>query len=106
VVVHYVDGTTTEGTVVDWPGLPSHGVDWVEIARVRFKGKSVYWLYPEGDDWIAGCASFYEDAKNAELIVHPDGSQDERPIEWVPDLAHVNVKLGWWRPGTEGQPDG
>jgi hypothetical protein len=97
VTVTYVDRSSITATADQWRHIRSDGVDVVEVDGVRFEGKSIYWLYGESDLWVAGAASFYEDIKNPELVITPDGSQLERVIQWVPDISHADMKLGWWR---------
>lgn len=108
VTIGYVDGTTCSFDAGVWPSQRADGVDWVEVANAsgpsRLQGHSVYWLYREGRVWVAGQASLhYGRVLPPEVLFLPDGRQDTRVIEYVPDLPHGVVKLGWWRPG-EGRP--
>lgn len=105
--IRYVDGVETTAPLERWRDVRADGVDWFEVTTrtgtTRWKGHSLYWLRRDGDDWIAGAASFYPNARG-ELTIHPDGSEEARPIgETVPDLKHHEVKLGWW---AEGRPRG
>lgn len=95
----YVDGTEIEVPAEDWARARSDGVDvvfaGVDGAWTSYQGHSLYWLRREGESWVVGGASFYENPIS-EIIIAPDGTQTERKLEWVPDLRHAEVKLGWW----------
>lgn len=109
VTIEYVDGTVYRFDAGVWQSQRGHGVDTVVVANESgpstFSGHSVYWLYREGDVWVAGQASFaYSPVIPPEVLFLPDGTQDTRPIEYVPDLKHNQIKLGWWMPGTKGRP--
>jgi hypothetical protein len=109
VTVHYVDGSRVTCPAEDWVHVRADGVDTVVVANpsgcTTFHGRSAYWLYPEGEAWVAGAASFGYDRHHVpEVLVHPDGVMETRRFEYVPDLKHEQVKLGWWWPGTTGRP--
>jgi hypothetical protein len=100
VVVCYVNGQVIETTVGGWSLLRGDGIDHVDLIddagnASRIQGQSVYWLYQEGDAWVAGGG----------IVGHPEiietavpGHGFRRP-QHMPDLAHDQVKLGWWLPG-------
>jgi hypothetical protein len=99
VIVEYVDGEVIEAPVTEWRSLRADGVDRVLLgfpgAMTSYAGHSLYWIRQEDDLWVVGGASFYENPVS-EVAVAPDGTQTERKIEWVPDMLHADVKLGWW----------
>lgn len=107
VTVWYVDeGGPRTGDAGLWPSLRADGVDRVVVTNRSgssiLQGHSVYWLYREGDVWVAGQASLHYDRWiPPEVLFLPGGTQDTRHIDYVPDLHHADVKLGWWRPGEE-----
>lgn len=108
--VRYVDGSEYAVAPDDWTTLPGAGVDVVYLLTAsgdrRSGSHSLYWLYPEGDSWVAGEGSVrYDPNPLVEVIVAPDGRMTERTIPYMPDLRLSQVKLGWWRPGEE-RPDG
>lgn len=102
VAVRYADGSAAEGTPDGWRDMRSEGVDRVELhfpdgTSSRWQGRSLYWLYREADHWVIGMASFtYSPAQPPEVLFWPDGRQETRRWEHVPDLLHKDVKLGWW----------
>jgi hypothetical protein len=93
-LVDYVDGTSAKG---EWATLRADGVDAVTIAGIRIAGHSLYWLTRVTDGWIAGAASFYPQAP-FEVFISDDGNQTELDVkpDAIRDLAHRDVKLGWW----------
>jgi hypothetical protein len=100
VEVHYVNGTLITTQLEAWTSLRGDGIDYVDLIddagnASRIQGQSVYWLYQEGDAWVAGGG----------IVGHPEiietvvpGHGFRRP-QHMPDLAHDQVKLGWWLPG-------
>lgn len=104
--IAYVDGTVQQGTAEGWPYLRSDGVDSVTLIdgdlSVRFASASLYWLYAEDGEWVSGCASVGYDPNPIREII---GTDRERLRPYLPDLAHEQVKLGWWWPGTTDRPD-
>jgi hypothetical protein len=96
VVVRYVDGSQESGMAQHWRSMRSEGVDWIEVDHVRIHAQSLYWLRREGEHWRVGGASFYQQP-SFEVEIGEEG-QREVPVEWVPDLLHDDVKLGWWWP--------
>lgn len=87
-----------------WPFVRGDDVQKVTAEcnglSVTFQAHSIYWLYPEGDNWIVGAGSVrYDNNPLTEIIIAPDGRQTERHIEYMPDLRHDRVKLGWWKDG-------
>lgn len=114
VAVTYVDQEGTwDADASDWPLLRADGVDEVVIYNAsgasHIAGCTLYWVYPEGDVWVRGGAGLgmgYADKGEylpPETLCLPDGTQTHRTVEWVPDLPHDAVKLGWWYPGTKGR---
>jgi hypothetical protein len=104
--IEYVDGSLFEGVAEDWASARADGVNVVVVANRSAQGHSLYWLYPEGDLWVTGEGSVrYSDQPLTEVLIHPDGRQEERMVEYMPDLEARHVKLGWWRPGEE-RPSG
>jgi hypothetical protein len=97
--IAYVDGSTEQGPARSWPSVRSDGIASVSVGgaqgRTRYQGHSLYWLRAEGQDWVVGGASFYVNPIS-EIVIAPDGSMIERKLEWVPDMFHRDVKLGWW----------
>ncbi len=64
---------------------------------VVFDAHSLYWLYKEKDYYVAGCGSVrYSSNHLNEVLIFEDGRQENRKIEFMPDLMHNQVKLGWW----------
>jgi hypothetical protein len=107
--IYYVDGEVIEDSGDFWKYTRGDGVDRVvirnESGASNFGGNSAYWLYQEDDMWVAGQASFrYSPTLPPEVLFFPDGTQKIRRIQYVPDLEHSSVKLGWWWPGTVGEP--
>lgn len=103
VVVSYVDGQETRASLEDWPTMRADGIDSVTIVdgdlSVRYASASLYWCYPEGDEWVSGCASVGYDPNPIREVI---GTSREREVKYLPDLRHDQVKLGWWWPGTDG----
>lgn len=102
VAIGYVDGTIETALAPEWSSLRGEGVDWFQVGvgryRASFQGHSLYWLYQEEDVWVAGCGSVrYSDQPLVEVLIHPDGTQEERPTGYFPDLPLSAVKLGHWR---------
>lgn len=105
--ITYVDSDLPiEGDAIYWPNARSDGVYEVVVTNsqgsVTFKGKSVYWCYPEGDAFVFGAGSFYRDLQPPE-VVFTERTQTARPLaaaRGIPDLLHDQLKLGWWR-GSE-----
>lgn len=107
VAIRYVDGSEARCAASVWASQRAEGVDRVVVSNEAgssvFSGHSVYWLYREGRVWVAGQAAWgYGHVLTPEVLFLPDGTQDIRRIEYVPDLRHRDVKLGWWWPGTTG----
>lgn len=104
VFVTYEDDSVQSGLAAEWTSLRSDGVQKVIVEcnglSVMFHASSLYWLYPEGLNFVAGSGSVrYDPNPLAEIVIAPDGSQTERRIESMPDLNHNQVKLGWWKYG-------
>lgn len=104
--IHYVDGAEVEVAADEWPRLRGDGVDWVRILHqgsTLLQAHSLYWLYREGSTWVAGCGSVsYDPNPLVELLFMANGTMREREREFMPDLPHSAVKLGWWWVGTDG----
>ena len=101
VVIAYEDDTTQEGSFEEWADLRSDGVQAVTLIRGRyrnvFSGASLYWLYQEGENWIAGQTGVhYDPSPITEIITEPTGRQYERQSPYLPDMSHTAMKLGWW----------
>ena len=99
IAVGYVNGQLIETTVGGWPLLRSEGIDHVDLIdeagnASRIQGQSVYWLYREGDTWVAG-GGVIGHPEISEVVV--PGHRWRRP-QHMPDLEHAQVKLGWWLP--------
>jgi hypothetical protein len=107
--VGYVDRQAIRAEPSEWPRLPSEGVDFVELENgagsVRVSGHSLYWLYLEGDSWVIGGGSIGYANPLGETVVGV-GNHQYRAIEYMPDLAARQVKLGHWWPGKERPPHG
>lgn len=108
VFVSYVDDTKTVFPPERWPDARGDGVEEVyfEVSPGvghRLSGHSLYWLYREGDAWVVGSGTVGEQPLTTEGVYRDDGTAEARPLGWMPDLPHCAVKLGWWRPGTEGR---
>lgn len=105
--IRYVDGREIFASATSWATLPSQGVDWVEIGHdhyTRTSGMSIYWLYREAALWVMGSGPVGYGTLPAEVLVGSDDQHASRPIEFMPDLPHELVKLGWWWPGTTNEP--
>jgi hypothetical protein len=99
VEVRYVNGSLIAAQPEAWASLRCDGVDYVDVTDAagntsRIQGQSVYWMYREGDAWVAGGG----------VVGHPEiievtvpGHEFRRPHH-MPDLDHAQVKLGWWLP--------
>jgi hypothetical protein len=94
--VRYVNGQVIETTVDGWPLLRADGIDYVDLVAertgYRMQGCSAYWLRQEGGLWMLGGGTVVD---VQEVVASPDGFDVRRP-EHMPDIAHGNVKLGWW----------
>ena len=104
-VIVYADWTTPVTSIEHWCSLPAQGVQSVTISnngkKVSFADFSLYWLYKEKDYYVAGGGSVrYDPNPLNEVLIFDDGVQKDRPIEFMPDLMHNQVKLGWW----DGKP--
>jgi len=104
VSVTYEDETVLEAPASHWPQLRADGVQQFVVScagrSVSFAANSIYWLYPEGENIVAGCGSVrYDPNPLNEVVIEPDGKQSSRKIEFMPDLQHERVKLGWWKHG-------
>ncbi len=100
VLVEYVRDVRTV-PVMEWDSLPSEGVQRVDILVGRyitsFAGFSIYWLYQEGGNHVVGAGSVrYSKELINEVVFKPDGTSENRGLEFMPDLLHNQVKLGWW----------
>lgn len=109
VTARYVDGTVARFDAGVWDSQRGDGIDSIEIGNASgssiFQGHSAYWLYRENDTWVGGQASFgYNRVIPPEVLFLPDGGQTTRSIDYVPDLQHRQLKLGWWRKGEERPP--
>lgn len=103
ITINYVDGTQQTAPITEWSNLQSEGVDLVTITdvsgSVKLSGASLYWVYEENEQFVAGCGSVrYDHNPITEIIFNGHGGQIERKREYVPDLLHRHVKLGHWRP--------
>ena len=111
VTVAYTDGSVLHAPLEQWPSLRGEGVDWVEITSPsgvnRLASASLYWLYREGMNIVVGCGSLrYDPNPLTEIVIGPDGSQQERSIMFCPDMLLCDVKLGHWWPGKPRPLDG
>lgn len=107
VTIRYVDGYQKTFPASQWRYERPEGVDWVRVCNPKcdtIHTMSVYWLYKEGDDWVAGGGPIGYGKLSPEVILKPDGTQEARPIRFAPDLKLDQVKLGWWWPGTRDKP--
>ncbi len=100
----YEDESALNISATEWPVVRSDGVQEVRVSAngysVVFQAASFYWLYPEGEHFVAGCGSVrYDPNPLTEVLVFADGRQEERRVEFMPDLRHEQVKLGWWKHG-------
>ena len=105
--VKYVDGAYFDIPVHDWTSLDGQGIDYIEIGVEHFtktSGHSIYWVYPEGDTWVMGSGPVGYGAISPEVVVAQDGTQLARDIQFMPDLHHSDIKLGWWWPDVEQRP--
>ncbi len=100
VTVEYIDWTAPAANIAEWCNLPSQGVQKVTInngGSVSFSDHSLYWLYKEKDYYVAGAGSVrYDPNPLNEVLLFEDGRQENRKIEFMPDLLHDQIKLGWW----------
>lgn len=95
-LVRYVDGTEVTVAPEVWPWLRADGVDYVDIGGHWLQGFTLYWLYPDGDGWVAG--GYGPDPPLELTFGRSDGVIELRRPDGVRDLAHAQVKLGWWLP--------
>jgi hypothetical protein len=100
VTVRYVDGAVVNAPVADWPRLRSDGVDYADLvaddgAVYRVQGRSVYWLYPVGGGWVLGGGTV-GGSESIVDVAYDSGLFKVHHPEYMPDLAHDRVKLGWW----------
>lgn len=95
--VCYVNGQLLETTTDGWPLLRGDGIDHVDLVgentAYRIQGRSVYWLRQEDGLWVLG-GGIVTDVE--EVAAQPNGGFDIRRPEHMPDVAHGDVKLGWW----------
>lgn len=107
--VRYVEGAEVEVAADEWASLRGDGVDEVRVyglGSVLFQAASLYWLYQEGSTWVAGSGSVrYDPNPLVEIVFDGHGRTSERTREYMPDLPHSAVKLGWWWVGTTGPVD-
>ena len=100
VQVEYINYTTDLVDIDRWCDLPSEGVQKVIVnngGKTCFANHSLYWLYKEDDHYVAGCGSVkYSDLPLNEVLFFEDGRQQNRKIEFIPDLMAKQIKLGWW----------
>jgi hypothetical protein len=97
--VRYVEGTVSATGADRWEPLRSEGVDHVDLAdglgTYRMQGQSLYWVRREGSLWVMGGGTVTD---VQEVWAFGEGRfQFTRP-PFMPDLAHEEVKLGWWLP--------
>jgi hypothetical protein len=100
VEVRYVNGTLITTQPEAWVSLRADGIDYVDLTddggnASRIQGQSVYWLYREGDAWVAGGGI----VGHAEMVEATVPGHEYRRPRYMPDLDHAQVKLGWWLPG-------
>jgi hypothetical protein len=99
VTVRYVDGTQVTCALDRWTDLRAAGVDYVDLQSAdgvyRVQGRSIYWLYQDGDRWVLGGGIVGNSEPIEEVIATAIGFEIRHP-EYMPDLEHDRVKLGWW----------
>jgi hypothetical protein len=99
VTVRYVDSTQVTCAFDRWPDLRSAGIDYVDLGTeegaYRVQGRSVYWLYQNGDRWVLGGGIVGNSEPITEVVTDGDGFYVRHP-EHMPDLERDQVKLGWW----------
>lgn len=105
ITIEYSQGQTTIAAHL-WPIARSDDVQQVTAEcnglSVMFQAQSIYWFYPEGENWIIGAGSVrYDPNPLTEVVIAPDGTQTERKREYMPDLTHDRVKLGWFKDGKD-----
>lgn len=103
----YVDNQQIEvSSAAAWEIARGEGIDYIEISNpllCHIHSASLYWLYEEHDTLVAGWGSVrYDPNPLTEILFYKDGNQEERKIEFMPDLRLSQVKLGHWWPGTSG----
>lgn len=105
--IRYTDGTETTGPPEDWTGLRADGVDWVEIhcgeLGYRLQGYSLYWLRRVDGEWRAGGVGAVQRTRgygDPPLEVTVAEGFPVAELAYMPDLAHREIKLGHWLPGT------
>lgn len=107
--ITYVDGQELSIDPSEWGDVRGDGVDEVffQVGHelgTKMSGHSVYWVYREEDAWVVGCGTVGDQPLTHEALYHDDGRSSSRPVgEYMPDLHHADIKLGWWRPGTVGR---
>lgn len=105
--VTYVDGTTLSLAASEWRWMRAEGIDWVAIGHEKFtmlSGQSLYWVYAEGDFWVMGGGPVGYGAVPPEVLVGRDDEHISRPVQFMPDLMHRDVKLGHWWPNEPRRP--
>lgn len=107
VVVEYVDGPAIAGRIDRWREFPGQAVGKVRVVledgrEIQLAGSSLYWIRELLEGWGIGQAACGYSEIPPETVLARDGRTWTRELEYVPDLEHADVKLGWWNPGTEG----
>jgi hypothetical protein len=103
ITIRYVEGDELTIDPERWASVRGDGVDWFEVTTergtTRFSGDSIYWLYEHDGVWYAGgCGVGYVNRSAISELVIKDGEESTRSHDYVPDLHHAEVKLGWWWP--------
>ena len=94
--------TTLKFGVDQWPIVRADGVQWIRIScnglSHEVEGRSIYWIYEQGGFIVIGGGCIrYDSRLITEVLINPEtGRQHERLREYMPDLEHKQVKLGWW----------
>ena len=104
VEIKYIDEEVIKITADEWDTVRAEGVDEIIMCNplpIHCSGHSLYWLYKDGDNYVLGGASPYIPEKIAEVLFTVADLQVEREIDYMPDLLHKDIKLGWWREGKE-----
>ena len=97
--LHCTDGSVHSGLDGAWADAPSAGIDFVDLVHdstgYRMQGRSVYWLRAGGDGQLVLGGGTVTDV---EEVYFRDGCSEVSSPEFMPDLEHSQVKLGWWLP--------
>jgi hypothetical protein len=104
VQIEYSESFSEIVPIDQWEKLPPEDVQSFTVFssdkyKAVFHGTSMYYLYPEGDNWVGGGASFgYDRTKPFKQVIFlPNGDQESREVKYIPCLPHKYWKVGWFK---------